>query len=174
MLADGLYMSLHVEGYFCACLCVHMDMEMDNHSQGGGGGGGGGCKFHLPPLCVVCSSLDSSDNELLTEFVVTQAKNNSLTSTVVETTNFFATIEAKNIARGGKNVQPSRGVGAICANDIEQHILYCVATRIQSVGRLVCNTIVMKSVLTAETHAQVLSAAKLLLQTQSTEKNATP
>jgi len=150
-----------------------MDVEMDNQSQQGGAGGGG-CKFHLPPLCVVCSSLDSSDNELLTDFVVSQAKNNSLTSTVVETSNFYATIEAKNVTRNDKKAQPSGVAPHISAHDIEQHILYCVATRIQSVGRLVCNTIVMKSVLTAETHSQVLSAAKLLLQTQSTEKNTNP
>ena len=142
-----------------------MDVDMDNQSQAGG-------KFHLPPLCVVCSSLDSSDNELLTEFVVSQVKNNSLTSTVVETKNFYANIEAKNLTRSDKNVVAPGAALQISAHDIEQHILYCIATRIQSVGRLVCNTIVMKSVLTAETHSQVLSAAKLLLQTQSTEKNA--
>lgn len=142
-----------------------MDVDMDNQQQP--------CdaKFHLPALCVVCSTLDSDDNELLTEFVVNQVKTNSLTSTVVETTNFYATVEAKNLARGGKNKQvaPAQPINA---HDIEQHILYCIATRMHTVGKLVCTTIVMKSMLTAESPSQVLASAKLLLQTQNLEKQS--
>jgi len=89
----------------------------------------------------------------------------------VETTNFYATIEAKNLARGAKNKQvaPAQPINA---HDIEQHILYCIATRMHTVGKLVCTTIVMKSMLTAESPSQVLASAKLLLQTQNLEKQS--
>lgn len=145
------------------------DMDVDMESQPHAGGGVG--KFQLPPLCPVCSALDANENDLLTAFVVEQVKSTSLTSTVLETCNFFATIQNRNLCKN-KSVHGTACTAKMTAVDIEQHILYCVATRAPTVSKLVCHNIIMKSVLTAETHAQVLSATKLLLQIQGSDKTA--
>ena len=131
-------------------------------------------QFQLPPLCVVCLALDAEDNHLLTAFVIEQVKTNSLTSTIMESCNFYSEIQSRNASRPCKQRKRSerseRAPETLNTKDVEQHILYCVATRANAVGKLVCNTVIMRCVHTADKHHEVVAAARLLLQAQSQEK----
>ena len=128
-------------------------------------------KFGLPPLCPVSMALEPADNNVLTVFVVEQAKSNSLASTIMESCNFNNTIQVNNSCRT-KQMQAVPPPLTMPMDDIKQHILYCIATRSKTVGNLVGQPVVMKSMLTAENHAQFLAAARLLLQTQISEKSS--
>ena len=128
-------------------------------------------QFQLPPLCTVCCALDAEDNDLLTAFVIDQVKTNSLTSTIMESCNFYAEIQSRNENKPGKKRKRVEHVAEhVDTPEIEQHILYCVATRANAVGKLVCNTIIMRCVHTADKHHEVVAAARLLLQAQAQER----
>lgn len=126
-------------------------------------------RFQLPPLCPVCSALDAADNSLLTEYVVTQVKTSSLTSTVLEACNFYTAIQSKNLTRCKATQQPPPSP-TMTLDEIMSHVFYCIAPHAPGVGRSVLHTIVIKSVFTAKTHAQLLASAKLMLQTQGHER----
>jgi len=136
-----------------------------------GGPGGVDERFQLPPLCPVCSVLDPADNELLTEYVVAQVRSSSLTSTVLEARNFYEAIQSKNLTRANATNKRA-GMPPMAIEEIMQNVFYCIAPRAPSVGRSVLHTIVVKSMLTARTHAQVLASAKLMLQTTRIDKPA--
>jgi len=146
-----------------------MDVDMDGLAHAGADE-----RFQLPPLCPVCAALDAADNGLLTEYVVAQARTSSLTSTVLEARAFYATIQSKNLTRcKSQAAQQAPGPATMTTDDIMQHVFYCIAPHAPIVGRSVLHTIVIKSVLTAKTHAQVLASAKLMLQTQGPDKPPT-
>ena len=126
-----------------------MDVEMEAHAHADE-------RFQLPPLCPVCSALDAADNSLLMEYVVTQVKTSSLTSTVLEACNFYTAIQSRNLTKCKTTHQPAP-VPTMSLDEIMSYVFYCIAPYAPGVGRSVLHTIVIKSVFTTKSHAQLLA-----------------
>ena len=123
--------------------------------------------------CSVCKVMDSSDIQVLSEYVEEVCQKASLSTTIKLAVEFCGALRLKKSARTDKH-----GVNGATAHvrysfdetEITRHLLYCVSTKSVTLRNMICTTKAMKMLIESQTVQQTSTAIKLLQSSQPAVK----
>lgn len=126
--------------------------------------------------CVICNRMETSDTELLAEYVQECCNKHSL-SVILK-----LALEFCNMMHGRRHAKQAKLSGASSIEhksydfeqiDVIRHVLYCISTKNIQLRQIVCNAKAMQMLLESQTIGQTSTAIKLLQTSQgASAKNA--
>lgn len=125
--------------------------------------------------CSVCRNMDSSDIQVLGEYVEEACQKSSLSTTIKLAVEFCGALRVKKSARTEKHLQNGTAAHArynFDESEITRHLLYCVSTKSATLRNMICTTKAMKMLIESQTVQQTSTAIKLLQSSQPAGKPA--
>lgn len=124
--------------------------------------------------CNVCKNMDTTDIQLLTEYVEEVCQKNSLSTSIKLAVEFCSALRMKKSARSEKVMHNGSSNVIHKYNfdegDITRHMLYCVSTKCTSLRNMICTTKAMKMLIESQTIQQTSTAIKLLQSSHPSTK----
>jgi len=125
----------------------------------------------LTTKCAICSKLSTSDNKLLTEYVIKICNDTTPLQCIWdEVASFIANLQTRNAT--DSKYQQQADSEQENTNNIFQHLMFCIAPRDKAVTGVLYRTWVLRGLASAKTDSAKFTYLKLIAQGQAAEKGS--